>query len=121
MSCFERCEAAAVTTDLSMSMGSGKDPDEPDDVRELAADKELGVEAADEAADEAAEEDLGSTLLPAASVGRLADIQGWLRRSFRLGLSEGLILRHLRMMSWHSWVSLVRNRTSAVQMASSFS
>lgn len=93
----------------------GEMTDDPEEVRLL------GVEAAVEVASEFPQtllEDTGVALEPS---GRLADIQGWFKRSSRLGRSLGLTLRHLRMISWHSCVSRVRNRTSALQIASSFS
>lgn len=110
-----RCEAAAATTmadeaaDLSMSMGSDEEaPDEePDEV------SELGVDAA---VDDCVE--LEEVLVAS---GSWAVIQGWFISSTRLGRSLGRTLRHWRIMSWHSCVSLARNRTSALQMASSFS
>ena len=88
-------------------MGSEVDPaEDPEEV------KELGVEAAvlapeDEAdweATLATELVLGPCLLEhlLETSGRWALIQGCSRRSCKLGRSLGLILRHLRMMSWHS-------------------
>ena len=101
-------------------------PEEPEEVSEEEAERLLGVEAAvdvaelllDEAEAEAPEVD-GTELLLLS--GRLALIHGWFSRSLRVGRSLGRTLRHLLMMSWHSWVRRVRKRTSAVQMASSFS
>jgi hypothetical protein len=126
-----RCEAAAATTatleSLFMSMASEAAPDDPEAVSDDDDDKELGVDAAvDEAVDdvelelEAADEAAADEEAAVAS-GRLALIQGWTRSSCRVSLSFGLTLKHFRIMSWHSWVSLVRNRNSALQMASSAS
>jgi hypothetical protein len=101
----------------------GSEPVDPEDPEEV---KELGVEAAvlepdsDDFDDD--DEDVDDELVVVCDdSGKTVVIQGWLRRSLRLGLSLGRTLRHLRIMSWHSWVSLVLNRTSALQMASSFS
>lgn len=131
MRLFFKCEAAtaaeAAAATLSMSMGSEwPAPEEPEEVSEEEAERLLGVEAAvdvaelllDEAEAEAPEVD-GTELLLLS--GRLALIHGWFSRSLRVGRSLGRTLRHLLMMSWHSWVRRVRKRTSAVQMASSFS
>ena len=111
-------------------MGSDVEPaDDPEEV------KELGVEAAvfapeDEAdwedATEVVEELVEAWILLVELAdwldsGRWALIQGCSKRSRRLGRSLGLTLRHLRIMSWHSWERRVRNRTSALQIASSFS
>ena len=121
--------AAAVT--LSISMGSeeanpgvhpGVNPagGVTDELGEITDDpelvKELGVDALE--ASEVAEWATVGTLVDS---GRVADIHGWASRSLRLGLSLGRIFKHRRIMSWHSPVSRVRNRTSALQIASSFS
>ena len=132
MRLFFKCEAAtaaeAAAATLSMSMGSECPacPEEPEEVSEEEAERLLGVEAAVDAAEllldevEAEAPEVDGTELTLLS-GRLALIHGWFSRSLRVGRSLGRTLRHLLMMSWHSWVRRVRNRTSAVQMASSFS
>ena len=121
MRLFFNCEAAAAAT-LSMSMGSECPDEDPEEVSEEEAERLLGVEAAVDAAElfeEAVEDE--APLVTEVLSGRLALIHGWFNRSLRVGRSLGRTLRHLRMMSWHSWVKRVRNRTSALQMASSFS
>lgn len=115
MSCLVKCEATTATL-LSMSMGSVELLELPLALEPLEV-SELGVEAAVVEVDDVLV--LGTEVL--LDSGRCVDIQGWFRRSRRLGRSLGLNLRHLLIMSWHSWVSRVRNRTSALQMASSFS
>lgn len=57
----------------------------------------------------------------AAKFSRLADIQGCWRISSMEILSVGLSRKHRRTRSWHSWVSLVRNLRSALQICSSCS
>lgn len=131
MRLFFKCEAEtaaeAAAATLSMSMGSEcPAPDEPEEVKDDEAERLDGVEAAVEVAEllldelevEAPEVVEDTELMDS---GKLALIHGWFNRSLRVGRSLGRTLRHLRIMSWHSWVRRVRKRTSAVQMASSFS
>lgn len=123
------CRAADAAT-LSMSIGSECPTgvlEDPEEVNEDEAERLLGVEAAVDAAELLFEADVEveTELAPLAEAlfnsGRLALIQGWFNRSLRVGRSLGRTFRHRRIMSWHSCVRRARNRTSALQMASSFS
>ena len=92
------------------------DKDEDVDMDEI---EDEGDGTAGAAVDVAA--DVAAGAEAAAKFSRLADIQGCWRISSMEILSAGRSLKHRRTRSWHSWVSLVRNLRSALQICSSCS
>ncbi len=96
-----------------------EDIEELDDVDIDETEEDEVVAATDDAADDEAVAVAGDE--GAVRFSRFAVIQGCWRISSIEIRSAGLSLRHFLTRSWHSWVSLVRNLRSALQICSSCS